>query len=155
MPDLNHDGIITTEEISYELQDYYNKNDLEKVFKQIINNTTVNNDFKNEINKKIDDLAKLITGDIGFTFDNYYTKEEVNNLIKSISLNTTAYKIPITTDGQNEFDIQDTKDKLVILLLNSTVRTDFSINGTKLVTEFRVPLNATLVILIGEIKNKI
>ena len=74
MPDLNHDGIITTEEISYELQDYYNKNDLEKVFKQIINNTTVNNDFKNEINKKIDDLAKLITGDIGFTFDNYYTR---------------------------------------------------------------------------------
>lgn len=149
MPDFNGDGIITKDEIVPTIQNYYSKQNMQQILNYVVNNNNINSQFRTEINQRFEKLEQMITGGI-------YSKEEIDNKLKSLSIETVGYTLEVIEDNQTEFDlsalsIEGNLDSTV-LFYNSTIRTDYMINNKKLITEFEVPLNAILILLVNEIK---
>lgn len=153
MPDFNGDGIITKDEIVPTIQNYYSKQNMQQILNYVVNNNNINSQFRTEINKRFEKLEQMITGGVS---GGIYSKEEIDNKLKSLSVETVGYTLEIIEDNQTEFDLSELSIEgnleSTVLFYNSTVRTDYMINNKKLITEFEVPLNAILILLVNEIK---
>ena len=137
-------NIVKAENVQKEIPGYYSKPDLDMVLGKYFQN--IEQTIETKLNKIVEDM---ISNGGTINLGNYYTKDEVKTVIQSMKPQSTTYSLTVATDKQTQFNIPDINAPIATFLIyNTTVRNDYTINGTTLNTLFEVPLGAQLTLVV-------
>lgn len=134
---------ITVDPSQIDLSNYYTKSEAEVFVSKLISTAIVehNTDTKshNGISTKVSDITKMLS---------------------NLSISTRAYKLDVTQDMQTEFTISDTSftpgiNIGSIVVWNTIVLTDYTINGRILTFSSGINLGSNLTLVVFSIEGVI